>query len=277
MRGDSMDHLDPASRRRLQNRLNQRASRRETKQNRGNRWIIYTNDANASPDTEDRTTKTPEPSPTPVVLPRSQDQMSVFACGPSRLSPSQLFDQLKKQLLDAAGKIPPCPSLIHSVTQFNIIRAMCDNAAIMELTMDVLCEDIASIFNIAGPITFNLPPSLQPSSTQKQAIHHPWIDLLPVRSFRDVLIGRMAEYDDEELCGDLYGLSKTSGNVGLLVWGEAWDPLAYELSEEVARKWSWILKDSPELLTSTNYWRRKRGEKRLRFFDSQEHYIHEIE
>lgn len=181
------------------------------------------------------------------------------------------------QLIDAAGKIPPSPSLIHSVTQFNIIRAMFENAATMELTTDALSEDIASLFNIAGPITFNLPPSLQPSSTQKQIIHHPWIDLLPVRSFRDVLIERSAEFDDEELCGDLYGLNTTLGNVGLIVWGESWDPLAYELSEEVVRKWSWILKDSPELLISTNYWRRKRREKPLKFLDSQEHYIHEIE
>jgi hypothetical protein len=101
------------------------------------------------------------------------------------------------------------------------MRAMFQNAATMDLTMDILSEDIASSFNIAGPTTFHLPPSLQPSSTQKQIIHHPWIDLLPVQSFRNSLIVRMAEYDDEELCGDLYGLSSSTGKVGLIVWGES--------------------------------------------------------
>lgn len=180
-------------------------------------------------------------------------------------------------MIEAAGKSPPSLSLIHSVKQFNIFRAMFNNAATMELTMDVLNEDIASLFNIAGPITFHLPPSLQPSSTQKQIIHHPWIDLLPVRSFRNTLLARMREYDDEELCGDLYGLNSASGEVGLVIWGESWDPLAYEVSEKVVEKWSWILRDSPELLASTNYWRKKRGEKPLRLIESREHFIQEID
>lgn len=180
-------------------------------------------------------------------------------------------------MIEAAAKSPPPHSLIHFVKQFNTMRAMFNNAATMELAMDVLCEDIASLFNIAGPITLHLPPSLQPSSTQKQIIHHPWIDLIPVRSFRNAMIARMTEYDDEELCDDLYGLNNASGEVGLVIWGESWDPLAYEVSEKVVEKWSWILKDSPELLASTNYWRKKRGEKPLRLIEPREHFIHEID
>ena len=87
----------------------------------------------------------------------------------------------------------------------------------------------------------------------------------------------MTEYDDEELCSDLYGLNNASGEVGLVVWGESWDPLAYEVSEKVVEKWSWILKDSPELLASTNYWRRKRREKPLRLIESREHFIHGLD
>lgn len=206
-----------------------------------------------------------------------QGHKGPFFCGSSQLSPEQYFNRLRRQVVEAAGRLPPSPSLIHSVKQFNIIRAMFENAATMELTMDILCEDIASLFNIAGPITFQLPSSLHPTSTQKQIIHHPWIDLLPVRSFRNTLIVRMAEYDDEELCGDLYGLNSTSGEVGLIIWGEPWDPLAYEVSEQVVEKWGWILEDSPELLASSNYWRRKRGEKPLKFVESREHFIHEID
>jgi hypothetical protein len=280
---ESTEKLDPVSRRRLQNRLNQRASRKrkqaeKQKEERQQRWIIYTNEANVPSVREDvRAKETPESTPTPKNSPISQDQTSPFTCGTSQLSPVRYFNQLKRELVQAAGKLSPSPGLIHSVTQFNIMRAMFQNAATMDLTMDILSEDIASSFNIAGPITFNLPPSLQPSSTQKQIIHHPWIDLLPVQSFRNSLIVRMAEYDDEELCGDLYGLSSSTGKVGLIVWGESWDPFAYELSEEVVRKWSWMLKDSPELLISTNYWRRRRGEKPLKFFEPNDHFIHEIE
>ncbi|KAF3384902.1 hypothetical protein F1880_002372 [Penicillium rolfsii] len=284
--GQSTEQLDPASRRRLQNRLNQRASHKgkrkqaeKQKEQRGQRWIIYTDEANVSSVTPKiRSKETPVSTPTPETSPTSQDLSGPFTCGTSsQLSPLRYIKQLKKEIVDAAGELSPTPSLVHSVKQFNVMRAMFQNAAIMELTIDALTEDIASSFNIAGPITFNLPPSLQPSSTQKQIIHHPWIDLLPVQSFRDNLIVRMAEYDDEELCRDLYGMSSCAGEVGLIVWGESWDPCAYELSEEVVRKWSWILKDSPELLISTNFWRRKRGEKALKLLEPRDHFIHEIE
>jgi hypothetical protein len=73
----------------------------------------------------------------------------------------------------------------------------------------------------------------------------------------------MHRYDDEELCGDLFGVCGASREVGLFIWGEAWDPSAYEASEHFVQKWSWILEDCPDILESTNYWRRKRGERPL--------------
>lgn len=247
------------------------------KEQREHRWIIYTNETRGIPAIDDvRGNGTPEPPPVSEDSPISQD-LNGLSCSNSPLSPAQYFHRLRRHLVEGAGEIPPSPSLIHSVTQFNIIRAMFQNAATMDLTMEALREDIASLFNVAGPITFHLPPSLQPSSTQKQIIHHPWIDLLPIRSFRNTLILKMSKYDDEELCADLYGLRGYSGQVGMIVWGESWDPRAYELSEEVVQKWSWMLKDSPELLVSTNFWRKKRGEKALRLPEPSEHFIREIE
>lgn len=83
---------------------------------------------------------------------------------------------------------------------------MLANAASMGLTLELLQEDIASRFNTAGPWeNHDLPPSLQPTSLQKEIIHHPWIDLCPVASIRDVLLRTIDQYDDEELCGDLFG------------------------------------------------------------------------
>lgn len=177
-----------------------------------------------------------------------------------------LITQLKMKIAAATPSNLDYIQLLAPVTNFNIISAMLNNASILGLSLGALEEDIASQFNIAGPIEFDLqlPSSLQPSTSQKEIIHHPWIDLMPMQSFRDALLKNMYAYDEDEFCGDLHGQLGGSDDIGLIVWGESWDPAAYEVSEPVFRKWSWIFKDCPDLVRTTNYWRRRRGEKPLR-------------
>lgn len=156
--------------------------------------------------------------------------------------------------------------LLFPVTQFNIINAMTLNTTCLGLTMELLHDDIASPFNALLPweLNLSLPPSLQPTTLQLQVNHHPWIDIFPVPSIRDALLRRTGQYDDEELCHDFFGqCEENECHVGLLVWGEAWDPLAYEISEMILQKWIWIVQDCPDIVRSTNYWRAKRGEKPL--------------
>lgn len=80
---------------------------------------------------------------------------------------------------------------------------------------------------------------------------------------RDTLItAAMREsFDDEELCHDLMAFWDTRNTQAtLVVWGQSWDPGNWEVSEGFVRKWGWVLRGCPELLSSTNSWRRKRGE-----------------
>jgi hypothetical protein len=165
-----------------------------------------------------------------------------------------------RRLLDGELLVP--------VMQFNIIRAMSSNAACLGLTMELLRQDINSPFNTILPWAANgtnLPPSLQPTALQKQIVHHPWIDLCPVPSIRDAMLQRMDEYDDEELCHNLFTESEGGdGNlVGMVVWGDAWDPTSYEISSAILRKWPWFAHDCPDLIQSTNYWRAQREDKPL--------------
>lgn len=189
---------------------------------------------------------------------------SGYFCGSTQLSREKHLAQLQLRIANGSTNNLQSSNLLLSVTQFNIMRAMFANAATMGLSIEILSEDIASQFNIAGPMTLQLPPSLQPNSSQKRIIHHPWIDLLPIESLRNSLLSKMDTYDEDELCIDLYGLCDMAPEVGLLVWGESWDPSAYEISEGVFKKWSWLLRDCADLMRSTNYWRRKRGERPLR-------------
>ncbi|KAJ5382855.1 Protein of unknown function DUF3425 [Penicillium concentricum] len=139
------------------------------------------------------------------------------------------------------------------------------NANLMGLTIELLEEDLASQFNLVGPSTLHLPPSLYPSQKQRKIIHHPWIDLIPMLSLREALLARTDEIDEDEICCDFYETRDSSQEVGLRVWGEAWDPSAYEASESLIKKWSWMVKDCPDIIESSNYWRKQRGEKPIMF------------
>ena len=152
------------------------------------------------------------------------------------------------------------------ITQYNILQAMFTNAGLMGLTLELLSDDLASQFNLTGPLISapHLPASLCPSQKQKKIIHHPWIDLLPMVSLREAILTRADVIDEDELCGNFYGTAPLQ-EVGLRVWGEAWDPSAYEVSEPLLRKFSWIVKDCPDIIKSTNYWRKQRGEKPIMF------------
>lgn len=135
----------------------------------------------------------------------------------------------------------------------------------MGLTLELLNEDLASQFNIIGPSSLHLPPSLWPSKAQRKIIHHPWIDLLPIVSLREALLVRANDLNEDEICDDLHGICAESDETGLKVWGEAWDPLAYEASERLIGKWDWLGVECPDIIRSTNYWRRRRGEKAITF------------
>lgn len=81
---------------------------------------------------------------------------------------------------------------------------------------------------------------------------------------RDCLILTEDLFDDNELCHDIMAFWDT-GNTGatLLVWGAPWDPSNWEVTEGFVSKWGWLLTGSPELLASSNSWRRVRGERPL--------------
>lgn len=52
---------------------------------------------------------------------------------------------------------------------------------------------------------------------------------------------------------------------GLMCWSEPWDIASYEVSPGNLKKWWRLLRGSEGIIRSTNHWRRKRGEKAIRF------------
>lgn len=234
-RGDSSRNTTIGKRKALLSVNNPRSSARK--------WTVYVGQSN-------RTVESP-----------ASEENTVHFCYLGLDARQNILKKLKDHIYQAVATHTLSSELLLPVTQWNIIRAMSTNATTMGLTMALLAEDIVSPFNTPGPSTTDIPPSLQPTYLQKSIIHHPWIDLCPVSSIRDALLRNLHLYSEDELCHDLFGSSgDCSQPTGLLIWGEAWDPFAYEISEKMARKWGWLWSGSTEALQSTNYWRLQRGE-----------------
>ncbi|KAF4228358.1 hypothetical protein CNMCM6805_002218 [Aspergillus fumigatiaffinis] len=230
---------DPKERRKLQNRLNQRASQsgRFTSPRRR----------------QERLSLRPKHKPNQG----ENDEATVHFCYLSletgRIILNLLHDRANRGIITRA--------LSSELLLRNIICAMYTSATTIGLTMALLAEDIISPFNICGPVTATLPPSLQPTCLQRSIAHHPWMDLCAVSSVRDALLRNLPLYSENELCHDLFGgSSDCTQPTGLLIWGEAWDPSGYEISEKMFRKWEWLWRECPEVIRSTNYWRLQREE-----------------
>jgi hypothetical protein len=158
--------------------------------------------------------------------------------------------------------------LIHLI-QFNVYRALLSNVYTLGLTPEMMQMNIPSPFTTFGPVQmeYHLPPGLQPTRLQRSIPHHPYVDVLPVASFRDKLLLVDENFDDGGLrfhMASQWLPNSGAGRVaGGIVWGEPWDPFAWEFTEVFAKKWSWVLEGCSELVKTTNYWRAKRGEKEL--------------
>lgn len=127
-------------------------------------------------------------------------------------------------------------------------------------------DDSISIFNLKQP-SFSvekIPHCLRPTLIQLHITHHPWLDFFPFPNMRDCMILAGDSFDDDDLCHDLMAFWDTRNtSATLLVWGNSWDAKNWEVTEGFAHKWKWLLRDSPELLISTNHWRKLRGEQPL--------------
>ncbi|KAL3459001.1 hypothetical protein BJX64DRAFT_291663 [Aspergillus heterothallicus] len=184
---------DPKERRKIQNRLNQRASRaRRTLpppasracEPRLHKWTVY------------------------VGPPTQAAAVTAYFCSQSVDSRRRAVDSLRDRVTRAAITRFPSPDLLLPVTQWNLIRAAGINACLLGLSMTLLAGDIISPFNNTGPWVngelLPLPPSLQPTALQRSIIHHPWLDIIAVPSIRDALLRYAGAYSEDELYNDLY-------------------------------------------------------------------------
>ena len=156
--------------------------------------------------------------------------------------------------------------LLLGLTQLNLIRALMYNIDILGYQSSPMHNEALSPFCIAGPSlvdneVVSLPRSLQPTALQLSTPHHPWLDLFPSPQMRDNLIILESLVDEYGLCEDL--CNTMEGTAGILVWEDPWDPTGWEVTSSFMSAWGLTVQNCWDLFRSTNHWRLKRGEKLL--------------
>ncbi|KAJ5972723.1 uncharacterized protein N7479_002641 [Penicillium vulpinum] len=265
---------DPKTRRRLQNRVNQRSRRLQNKQaakpldDRRNIKSLASKGAAATTavaeQTDEQTSATYSAMDVPSLMSLKEiEDVHILKC--HSITTKITMQRLERTARQYHMLGSPRTDLLLHLIQFNFTRALMENTAILGLTSDQLHDDAISPFNTIGPWQYDfesrLPPSLQPTMIQRSIPHHPWLDLLPVPSMRDNLI-RAGDFEEEtQLCLDMKGSgNEHSGRTGIIVWSDPWDPAGWEVTESFARSWSWVIKDCLDLAHSTNRWRAQRNE-----------------
>ncbi|KAH7411200.1 hypothetical protein BKA64DRAFT_375876 [Cadophora sp. MPI-SDFR-AT-0126] len=109
-------------------------------------------------------------------------------------------------------------------------------------------------FNIVAPVN-SLPPSLVPTLQQRFVPHKPYIDMLPWPSMRDRILNSPSSINEIEFTADM-------ASNDIKVWGAtSWDPIGWEISPKFAKKWWFLIDDG--ILQTANFWRSQRGEEPL--------------
>jgi hypothetical protein len=157
--------------------------------------------------------------------------------------------------------------------KLNVFRAFVRNIAALGYTREWMTDDALSYFSINRPhhapaalVTSwtSLPASLRRTKLQQSQPHHPWLDFFPFAQLRDNPIHHEDTMDDSSFCRGLMGFwNMPEEDNCILVWGNPWDPMCWEITETFLRKWGWLIKACPGIIWSTYYWRQIRGLKRL--------------
>lgn len=105
-------------------------------------------------------------------------------------NPAAVFAQFQELKLGRhAGRLPSNDHLL-CLMQFNVMRAFGTISSIIGLSPSNLLDDDASspFFTHAHVPQLLLPTSLAPTALQKSTPHHPWLDILPFPQMRDNLL-----------------------------------------------------------------------------------------
>ncbi|KAJ3529657.1 hypothetical protein NM208_g9660 [Fusarium decemcellulare] len=169
----------------------------------------------------------------------------------------------------------PVPRDLPTLTRLNAFQGLIRNASILEIPVECLeTDDCSSPFSLNQPLnqseSLQFPTHLSPTTLQRAVAHHAWLDLFPFPGLRNSILQGIesGQYDEDrlcdELCCDLLNL-ETESPALVVIWGDSWDARGWEFSPDFFAKWGALLKECPDIVETTNYWREKRGAMKIDF------------
>ena len=196
---------------------------------------------------------------------------------------NKLFQIRMEDLGERLGK-PVDPKFLYPLSadslltliHFNVFRALVSNISTIGWGFNEICLD-ETLSNFPSMTekeasALAMPYTLKPTKLQLSLPHHPVFDIYPDPRFRDnILLYGEDAFDDTEFILDVLGdgtvtaESDSKSHTGMITWGEPWDVSGWEVTQHFAEKWPWSVKGCWELQASTNKWREAREEPPLIF------------
>lgn len=253
---------DPVERRRIQNRINQRAFRHRQRQREGESARIYQFRAISSDSPPPRMGMADEQT-------RKEGQGVVSVLG------RQLRDQFQADLAIVQQRTDS-----HAARHFDVLAHLINRnfhaaalANARELGIDQLALQQLNPILTPRREESVAAPDLIPVALQYRILHDPIIDIIPHPRLRHNMISAIAstQFDAKALSAELRGsgaLIHTPDGMwqrcGLVVsWSSPHEVQSWEVSVGFMRRWGFLLQGCEDLLTSTNVWRAQRGESML--------------
>lgn len=250
---------DPAERRRIQNRLNQRAFRQrqragESPKQYKPRSVSRSSMTREEESDDEADSVKSEGSPASS---ESYIEGRRISAPPANNRPNGVTDTQTGQVWDELAQLINRNFMSAAVTNAQYVGV--DSAALQSGT-------VAKTPRLGNR---QIPSTLTPIELQYQVAHDPIIDTIPharlrFNILRGIATGQLDAAAFSRSIRSSGALEESNGSWqrgGVVIWSSPEQVGSWELSEPFVRRWSFLLRGCEDLVTATNAWRGRRSER----------------
>ena len=247
---------DPAERRRIQNRLNQRAFRQRQRAGESPKQYKPRSMSSASQQ-QDSDDEADSPQSESSSVPSSSAEGRATSETSGERSSSSTTNTQSGRVWDELAQL----------INRNFMAATVTNA--QHIGIDLNALQAGTQLRTPRSTGRQVPATLTPTEAQYQVPHDPIIDTIPHARLRYNIIraiaGGQMDGADFTRCirasGSLELLHGSWQRGGVVVWSAPEQVGSWELSEPFIRHWAFLLEGCEDLIAATNSWRSRRGER----------------